>query len=212
MGMDAEIQGQNLLNSISTGSDGRRLLALKFVESVILLYTPDPNGSSDPPSNQPSEGNCLPFCSSLWNLIYLGRGGHPVLNVGDLSIQASQSLGLLLDQLRFPTVKSISNSMIIVLINSLSVIARKRPSFYGRILPVLLGLDPSSSVIEGVHISGAHHTLRNAFLSCLKCTHPVLQCQKTKHALWICELCLKESHSRDMVCVGSVGVDACFPV
>lgn len=57
-------------------------------------------------------------------------------------------------------------------LNSLSVIARKRPSFYGRILPVLLGLDPSSSVIEGVHISGAHHALRNAFLSCLKCTHP----------------------------------------
>lgn len=148
------------------GSDGRRLLALKFVESVILLYTPDPNGSSDPPSNQPSEGKFVEF-----NISWL-RGGHPVLNVGDLSIQASQSLGLLLDQLRFPTVKSISNSMIIVLINSLSVIARKRPSFYGRILPVLLGLDPSSSVIEGVHISGAHHALRNAFLSCLKCTHP----------------------------------------
>ena len=51
-----------------------------------------------------------------FNISWL-RGGHPVLNVGDLSIQASQSLGLLLDQLRFPTVKSISNSMIIVLIN-----------------------------------------------------------------------------------------------
>lgn len=45
------------------------------------------------------------------------RGGHPVLNVGDLSMEASQSLGLLLDQLRFPTVKSVSNLMIIVLIN-----------------------------------------------------------------------------------------------
>lgn len=42
--------------------------------------------------------------------------GHPVLKVGDLKIEASHSLGLLLDQLRFPTVKSLSNSVIIVLI------------------------------------------------------------------------------------------------
>lgn len=45
------------------------------------------------------------------------RGGHPMLNVGDLSIEASQSLGLLLDELRVPMVNSLSNSMIIVLIN-----------------------------------------------------------------------------------------------
>lgn len=51
-----------------------------------------------------------------FNISWL-RGGHPILNVGDLSIEASQRLGLLLDQLRFPTVKSLSNSMIVVLIN-----------------------------------------------------------------------------------------------
>lgn len=45
------------------------------------------------------------------------RGGHPVLNAGDLSVKASQSLGLLLDQLRFPAVKSITNLMMIVLVN-----------------------------------------------------------------------------------------------
>ncbi|GFY83753.1 HEAT repeat-containing protein [Actinidia rufa] len=50
-------------------------------------------------------------------------------NVGDLSIEASQNLGLLLDELRLPTVKSLSNSMMIVLINSLSAIAKKRPAF-----------------------------------------------------------------------------------
>ncbi|KAK9290954.1 hypothetical protein L1049_009134 [Liquidambar formosana] len=148
------------------GSDGIRLLALKFVESIVLLYTPDPNGSSEPPPHQAFEGNCSEF-----NISWL-RGGHPVLNVGDLSIEASQSLGLLLDQLRFPTVKSLSNSMIIVLINILAAIAKKRPAFYGRILPVLLGLDPSSSVVKGVQVSGAHYALKNAFLSCLNCTHP----------------------------------------
>lgn len=44
------------------------------------------------------------------------RGGHPVLDIGDLSVKASQSLGLLLDQLRSPAVKSITNLMIIVVI------------------------------------------------------------------------------------------------
>ncbi|XP_060674378.1 uncharacterized protein LOC107405425 isoform X3 [Ziziphus jujuba] len=145
------------------GSGGTRLLALKFVEAIILLYTPDPNGSSEPPS---VEGSQVEF-----NISWL-RGGHPALNVGDLSIEASQSLGLLLDQLRFPTVNSLNNSMLAVLINSLSAIAKKRPAFYGRILPVLLGLNPSSSANNGVNVPGAHHALRNAFLICLKCTHP----------------------------------------
>lgn len=39
---------------LKTGGGGTRLLALKFVEAVILLYTPDPNGSSEPPAE---EGN-----------------------------------------------------------------------------------------------------------------------------------------------------------
>lgn len=54
---------------------------------------------------------------------------------------------------------------------SLATIVKKRPSYYGRILPVLLGLDPSSSAIEGMHGYGAHHALKNAFLTCLKLTH-----------------------------------------
>lgn len=45
------------------------------------------------------------------------RSGHPVLNVGDLSIEASKSLGSMLDQLRFPRVKSLSNLAITVLIS-----------------------------------------------------------------------------------------------
>ncbi|KAJ6425283.1 hypothetical protein OIU84_025953, partial [Salix udensis] len=144
------------------GSGGVRLLALKFVEEVILLYTPDPNGTLEPPS---LEGSSVEF-----NISWL-RGGHPVLNVGDLSIEASRRLSLLLDQLRMPTVKSISNLMIIVLVNSLATIAKKRPPYYGRILPVLLGLDPSNYVIEGMHGYGAHHALKNSFLTCLKCNH-----------------------------------------
>ncbi|XP_057458504.1 uncharacterized protein LOC130749200 isoform X2 [Lotus japonicus] len=145
------------------GSSGAKLLALKFVEAVIHLYTPDPNGSSEP---TPHQGRNMEF-----NISWLRRG-HPILNVGDLSIEASHSLGLLLDQLRFPTVKSLSNAVIIVVIKSLSAIAINRPAFYGRILPVLLSLEPSSSVVNGVCVTAVHLALKNAFLSCSKCTHP----------------------------------------
>ncbi|XVF55087.1 hypothetical protein PTKIN_Ptkin06aG0008400 [Pterospermum kingtungense] len=145
------------------GSGGTRLVALKFVEAVIVLYTPDPNGCPEPP---PDEGTPVEF-----NLNWL-RGGHPLLNVGDLSIEGTQRLKLLLDQLSFPTVKSLTSSVIVVLINSLSTIAKKRSAHYGRILSVLLSLDPPSFVIKGFHVYGAHHALKNALLSCLKCTHP----------------------------------------
>nr|KYP44821.1 Symplekin [Cajanus cajan] len=136
------------------GSGGAKLLALKFVEVVIRLYTHDSNG-------RPVE----------FNISWVKRG-HPVLNYVDLSIEASHRLGLLLDQLRFPTVKSLSNSVIIVLIKSLSGIAIDRPAFYSRILPVLLSLEPSSSVVNGVCVTAAHLALKNAFLACSKCTHP----------------------------------------
>ncbi|KAL1368636.1 hypothetical protein HN51_022800 [Arachis hypogaea] len=145
------------------GSGGARLLALKFVEAVIRLYTPDPNGSLEP---TPHQGRPMGF-----NISWLRRG-HPVLNVRDLSTEASHSLGLLLDQLRSPTVKSLSNSVIIVLIKSLSAIAIDRPTFYGRILPVLLNLEPPSTVVNGVSVTAAHLALKNAFLTCSKCTHP----------------------------------------
>ncbi|GKC12456.1 symplekin isoform X1, partial [Tanacetum coccineum] len=148
------------LKKFQPESDGRKLLALKFVESVTLLYTADPSASSEPPADQTS--------SDEFNIAWL-----PILNVGDLSIEASRNLGLLLDQLRYPAVKSLSNIVVIVLIKSLSAIAKKRPAFYGRILPVLLDLDPSSAAVKAGHVSGVHHALKNAFLSCLRCTHPV---------------------------------------
>ncbi|KAG6527451.1 hypothetical protein ZIOFF_009553 [Zingiber officinale] len=147
--------------AFQSGSDGVRLLAVKFVETLVLLYTPDPYISSDPPQESDFDVG--------FNISWL-RVGHALLNVGELAVEASQSLGLLLDQLRFPQVKTLSNSMVIVLIKSLSAIAVKRPSFYGRILPILLGLDPAISVVSA-QVPGSHHALKNAFIACLKCTH-----------------------------------------
>ncbi|KAL6534378.1 hypothetical protein OROHE_013303 [Orobanche hederae] len=152
--------------ALKVGSDGRRLPALKFVESVVLLCTPNPNGSLEPPSDEISEGKFEEFNAS-WL-----RGGHPILNVRDLSAEASKSLGLLLDQLRFPSLKSQNYLVIVVLIKSLSAVATKRPAFYGRILPVLLGLDLSSSAEKGMQLAGVHRALKNAFESCLNCSHP----------------------------------------
>lgn len=51
-----------------------------------------------------------------FNMAWLRRG-HPVLDIGDSSTEASKSLDLLLDQLRYSTVKSLNNSAMIVLIN-----------------------------------------------------------------------------------------------
>ncbi|XP_047333774.1 uncharacterized protein LOC124937540 isoform X2 [Impatiens glandulifera] len=148
------------------GCDGVKLLAVKFIEAVVLLYTPDPSGPSEPPPHKSSVEEFPEF-----NISWL-RGGHPILKVGDLSVEAGRSLGQLLDLLRMPTVKSLGHSMVIVLINSLSGIAMKRPAFFGRILPVLLDLDPSTAVIKGLSVNAEHLALRNAFISCLECTHP----------------------------------------
>jgi symplekin len=125
---------------------------MKFVEALILLYTPHEGIEAD------------------FNISIL-RGGHPVLKIGDLSIEASQKLGLLLDQLRHPAAKSLNSSTIIVLINSLSSVAKKRPAYCGRILPVLLSLDPLS-FLKGVYAAATNLALKTVFLSCLKCTHP----------------------------------------
>lgn len=59
--------------------------------------------------------NCKFFVDMGFNVAWL-RGGHPFLNVGDLAVEASQSLGLLLEQLKSPKVKSLSTSMIIVFV------------------------------------------------------------------------------------------------
>ncbi|XP_062186782.1 uncharacterized protein LOC133890428 [Phragmites australis] len=154
----------------TTSNEGVRLLAVKFVEKTVLIYTPDPNIPSDPPNEATEDMG--------FNVAWL-RGGHPLLNVGDLAMEASQSLGLLLEQLKSPKVKSLSTSMIIVFVSSLSAIAQRRPSFYGRILPVLLSLDPASSIIK-LQIPGAFHALKSAFSACLKCTHSSAEPWRTR--------------------------------
>lgn len=149
------------------GTDGVKLLAVKFVETTILLFTPDPNVSPRPPPLQQSNDGKSRGFSISWIL-----GGHPVLEAGLLGQEASKNLGLLLDQLRLSDVTTLHSSVVIVLVNSLASIAKKRPGLYGRVLPVLLGLAPSCETVKGAQVASVQHTLKNAFCSFLKCTHP----------------------------------------
>lgn len=71
------------------------------------------------------------------------RGGHPLLNVSDLSAEASQSLGLLLDQLRSPSLKSHSYLVIIVLIKRYTISTTQMDIY----LPCLLCLSVSLTSI-----------------------------------------------------------------
>ncbi|KAL2929609.1 50S ribosomal protein L19 [Bienertia sinuspersici] len=93
MGVDTEVKGKIYSVAFESGSDGRRLLALKFVPVIILIYTPDPNGGTELPPHLIGDavGKEVGF-----NISWLRRG-HPMLKLGDLSVEASQSLRLLLD-------------------------------------------------------------------------------------------------------------------
>eukprot|EP01018_Ginkgo_biloba_P002290 Gb_24672 [translate_table: standard] len=148
------------------GSDGVKLLAVKFVEITILLFTHDSNGSQPSPPQQNNDGKLR-----IFNLSWVA-GGHPVLDPEVLGQEANKNLGLLLDQLRSPDVTMLNSSVIIVLINSLAAIAKKRPALYGRVLPVLLGLDPNSESGKGGQVASVQHAMKTAFLAFLKCTHP----------------------------------------
>lgn len=115
------------------GKDGVKLLAVKFVEMTILLFTPDPNGSQPPLPQQNSDGKLRTF-----NISWL-VGGHPLLDPGLLGQEANKNLGNMLDLLRSPDITMLQSSVIIVIINSLAAIAKKRPPFMDGFCQCCLG-------------------------------------------------------------------------
>ncbi|KAH9555778.1 hypothetical protein CY35_08G133900 [Sphagnum magellanicum] len=149
------------------GNDGVRLLAVKFVETTVLLFTPDPSGSSQPPPNQQNSDGVAKGFNIAWI-----AGGHPLLDANALGQEASKNLGLLLNQLRAPESSVLPGPVAIVLVNSLAGIAKRRPSMFGRILPVLLSLAPDCEPIKGGQVASVIHALKTAFLSLLKCSQP----------------------------------------
>ncbi|BBN13431.1 symplekin [Marchantia polymorpha subsp. ruderalis] len=148
------------------GNDGVRLQAIKFVETTVLLFTPDSNGSARPPAQQQYvDGTAKGF-----NIAWIA-GGHPVLDPGAMGQEASKNVGSLLNQLRPFESSALPGPVAIVLVNSLAAVAKRRPSLYGRVLPVLLGLAPSCENIKGGQVASVVHALKNAFISLLKCQH-----------------------------------------
>lgn len=65
-----------------------------------------------------------------------------------------------------------SLTSVLCIIYSLAGIAKRRPSMFGRILPVLLALAPNCEPIKGGQVASVIHSLKSAFLILLKCNQP----------------------------------------
>ncbi|WRX29805.1 Symplekin/Pta1 [Theobroma cacao] len=132
-----------------------KLLALKFLETYVLLFTSD---------NVDSEKVVEATRGSRWtfNVSWLS-GGHPVLDPVALTSDAHRTLYILLDMLQ-----SASS------LPGLAAIARKRPLHYGTVLSALLDFNPNFETARGCHNASIQYSLRTAFLGFLRCTNPAI--------------------------------------
>uniref|UniRef100_A0A0E0C6I1 Symplekin C-terminal domain-containing protein n=1 Tax=Oryza meridionalis TaxID=40149 RepID=A0A0E0C6I1_9ORYZ len=134
-----------------------KLFAVKFIETWILCSAPQ--SKSD--RMQPTEGrNRRLFDSSRLSQF------HPSLNPAVLEADANRALILLVDILQSACAHQ--GSFLVGTINSLAAIAKNRPVYYERILPVLLGFDPSLEVAKGAHPASLRYSLKTAFLGFLR--------------------------------------------
>ncbi|KAG7647725.1 Armadillo-type fold [Arabidopsis thaliana x Arabidopsis arenosa] len=116
---------------------GVKVLALKFMETFILLITPH---ASDPEKvSTSSEGS-----RQMINISSLAAG-LPMLNLTGLMSEVNQTLVRLGSFLQAPTL--IQDALPIAVIDCLAVVARKRPVHYDTVLSVLGFLKCTSSPI-----------------------------------------------------------------
>ncbi|KAL5559889.1 hypothetical protein UlMin_036100 [Ulmus minor] len=148
--------------ALEPGSVGTKLLALKFLETFVLLFTTD-NGDTESPA---AEGSKRGF-----NISWL-VGGHPVLNPYLFMSEASRTLGILLNLLQ--SASSLPGTLTIAIVNCLAAIARKRPVHYSTILSALLDFDPNFETMKGCHPASIQFSLRTALLGFLRCTNPAI--------------------------------------
>ncbi|XP_017981184.1 PREDICTED: uncharacterized protein LOC18591877 isoform X1 [Theobroma cacao] len=141
-----------------------KLLALKFLETYVLLFTSD---------NVDSEKVVEATRGSRWtfNVSWLS-GGHPVLDPVALTSDAHRTLYILLDMLQ--SASSLPGSVTITVVNCLAAIARKRPLHYGTVLSALLDFNPNFETARGCHNASIQYSLRTAFLGFLRCTNPAI--------------------------------------
>ncbi|XP_021722508.1 uncharacterized protein LOC110689995 [Chenopodium quinoa] len=137
-----------------------RLLALKFLETCILLFTPDAVNTDRLTSGGKEHS---------FNISWLASD-HPVLDPAKLASEANRLFTSLLDMLQSSS--SIPGPLTITIVNCLASIARKRTEHYGHVLSALLDFRSRSETRSG-HAASLQYSVRSALLGFLRCTHPV---------------------------------------
>ncbi|XP_020105683.1 uncharacterized protein LOC109722179 isoform X2 [Ananas comosus] len=143
------------------GSIATKLLALKFLETCVIYFTPQANDEE----LTLTEGNGRRFTISQ-----LTRS-HPNFNVAILETDANIIVGFLLDMLR--SANNFRGSFTVSVITCLAAIAKNRVLHYDRILSSLLGFDPYVET-ERAHSASIRYSVRTAFLGFLRCSHPYI--------------------------------------
>ncbi|KAL6614682.1 hypothetical protein ACP70R_036952 [Stipagrostis hirtigluma subsp. patula] len=144
------------------GPTATKLLAVKFVETWILCFTPQANNDQI----QPTEGKSWRFDTSRLSQFLT------ILDPAILEADANRVLTLLLDILQSPYAHR--GSFLVGTINSLAAVVKNRPIYYGRVLPVLLDFDPGFESAKGAHSASLRYSLRTAFLGFLRSTHQAM--------------------------------------
>lgn len=150
--------------ALEPGLVGTKLLALKFMEKYVLLFTSD---TIDSEVSMEATGRSRSNFNVSWLI-----GGHPVLVPSMLMSEANRTVGILLDLLR--SASSLRGSLTIAVVNCLATIARRRPLHYGTILSALLDFNPDFDTVRRSHTASIQYSLRTAFLGFLRCTYPTI--------------------------------------
>ncbi|XP_024972633.1 symplekin isoform X2 [Cynara cardunculus var. scolymus] len=154
--------------ALEARSVGPRLLAIKFLETCVLLFMPD--------NDSRGHNTEATRSAQVFNVSWLA-GGHPVLDSVALQSEANRSFLILLDLLRSASV--LPGSITISVVSSLATIARRRQVQYSSVLSALLDFD-ASFIAKGAHNASIQYSLRTAFLGFLRCTHPVIMESREK--------------------------------
>nr|XP_043635426.1 symplekin isoform X1 [Erigeron canadensis] len=149
-------------------SVGPRLLALKFLETCVLLFTSD--------NDSRGYTNEVNRSVQVFNISWLA-GGHPVLDSVALQSEANKYFMILLDLLRLAS--SLPGSITISVVNSLATIGRRKQIQYSSVLSALLDFD-ANYIAKGSHNASIQYSLRTALLGFLRSTHPVIMESREK--------------------------------
>ncbi|KAF8024715.1 hypothetical protein BT93_F1786 [Corymbia citriodora subsp. variegata] len=147
--------------AMEPGSISTRLLALKFLERYVLLFTPDNNELGKP----------LPEGGQVFNVSQL-TGSHSIIDPLFLISEAGMILDYLLDMLS--AASSLPGCLAIAVINCLASIGRKRPQHFSTVFSALLAFDSNCETGKGYHAASVRYSLRTAFLGFLRCTSPAI--------------------------------------